>query len=66
MQQTQKLLRLEKIAERYDFSLATLRRWASERRFPIQKISNKIWVDVEQFELWINQHTIQPYNGGNK
>ena len=53
-----KLLPLKKISEIYSIPLTTLRRWASERRFPLYKISNRISVDVDEFNGWICKHKI--------
>ena len=38
------LLTLPQVAERTGLSIYTLRRWASQRRIPIVKISNRVLV----------------------
>ena len=57
-----KLLTLKEISEIYSIPLSTLRRWASERRFPLFKVSNRILVSPEEFEEWLNQQKIDTYN----
>lgn len=56
---TNKLLKLEEIAERHSLSLATLRRWASERKFPLYRISNRIRVSESEFNQWLQQFKIK-------
>jgi hypothetical protein len=53
IQQEQKFLSLEDISRIYRIPLSTLRRWASERRFPLYKISSRIKVSVTDWESWI-------------
>ena len=48
-----KLLNLKEISKIYSIPLSTLRRWASERKFPLYKISNRILVSIEEFEEWL-------------
>ncbi len=57
-----KLLNLKEISKIYSIPLSTLRRWASERRFPIYKISNRILISIEEFEEWLNEQKINRYN----
>ena len=56
---TQKYYRLEDISEIFDIPLSTLRRWASERRFPLYKISNLIRVSLEEFEEWWHKQRVR-------
>ena len=58
----EKLITLDEISETYSLSLATLRRWASERKFPLYKISNMIRVSETEFNDWIETFKIE----GNK
>ncbi len=58
MKTTDRLITLKEISEIYSLSLATLRRWASERRFSIYKISNRIRVSDSEFRDWINKFKI--------
>jgi len=57
----QEVVRLEVISKRYDIPLSTLRRWASQRRFPLYKISNRVRVSLSEFDDWVKQYRI---NGG--
>ena len=60
------LVTLRDISEQYSIPLSTLRRWASERRFPLHKISNMIRVSPVEFEEWIASTKIKPpESGGN-
>ena len=54
-----KLNTLDEISETYSLSLATLRRWAAERRFPLYKISNMIRVSETEFNDWIETFKIE-------
>lgn len=49
---------LRDLSQEYSLPLTTLRRWASERRFPIYKISNRIRVSESEFRDWINKFKI--------
>jgi hypothetical protein len=57
-----KLRTLKEISEIYSIPLSTLRRWASERRFPLFKVSNRILVSPQEFEEWLNQQKVETYN----
>lgn len=60
------LVTLRDISEQYSIPLSTLRKWASERRFSLYKISNMIRVSPVEFEEWIASTKIKPYeSGGN-
>jgi len=53
-------MRLHSLSKKYDIPLWTLRKWASERRFPgINKIGSSIYVNVTIFEKWFLGHEIQ-------
>ena len=54
-----KLVNLREISEIYSIPLSTLRRWASERKFPLYKISNRIRVSIEEFEEWLSKFRIE-------
>lgn len=58
------LFTLKEISERYSIPLSTLRRWASERRFPLYKISNRIRVSAKEFEDWFQEFRIESSGGG--
>ncbi len=47
---------LRQISERYSIPLSTLRRWASERRFPLYRVSNRILISGDEWNQWIQQH----------
>lgn len=47
-----KFLTLKEISGIYSIPLSTLRRWASERKFPLFKVSNRIKVSSLEFEEW--------------
>ncbi len=57
-----KLINLRETAERYGFSLATLRRLASERKVPIIKLGKSVRINVPEFEMWLNKHKIDAQN----
>jgi len=54
------LLTLRELAERFSFSLSTLRIYASQRRFPIIKVGRRIYVDPYEFKLWLNRFKVEP------
>ncbi len=58
MDTMKKLITLNEIAEIYSLSLPTLKRWASERRFPLYRISNRIRVSESEFREWIEDFKI--------
>ena len=60
------LVTLRDISEQYSIPLSTLRRWSSERRFPLHKISNMIRVSPVEFEEWIASTKINPFESGGK
>ena len=57
-----KLLTLKEISKIYSIPLSTLRRWGSERKYPLFKVSNRILVSPEEFEEWLNQQKVDTYN----
>ena len=51
--------RLETISQIFDIPLSTLRKWASQRKFPgIIKLGRSVRVDVPVFRTWINDHRV--------
>ena len=58
MNSRQQLLTLREVSTIYGLPLPTLRRWASDRRFPIYKISNRIRVNESEFRGWIEKFKI--------
>lgn len=51
-------VRLETLAAMYDIPLNTLRKWASQRRFPgilKRRGARRIYIDVEKFDHWFRQ-----------
>jgi len=62
---TVKYLSLRQISRTYSIPLSTLRRWASQRRFPLVKLSNRIKVCPIEFDKWVMQNHYKPQiNGG--
>jgi excisionase family DNA binding protein len=47
------LLDLPTVADRLGLSLHTIRRWASERRIPTVKLSNRVLVDERDLERFV-------------
>ncbi len=66
MEATKNLMNLEELAKRYSMSLSTLRRWASERRFPLYKISSLIRVSESEFNQWLEKFKIKEHNNDNQ
>ena len=51
--------RLETISKIFDIPLSTLRKWASERKFPgVIKLGRAVRVDVPTFREWIQSHRV--------
>ena len=61
---SKKLVNLREVSEYYSMPLSTLRRWASERRFPLYRVSNRIFVSPEQFESWLENSKIEAIESG--
>ena len=60
MNRSKVTMRLHSLAKKYDIPLWTLRKWASQRRFPgINKVGSSIYVNVSTFEDWFLGHEIQ-------
>jgi excisionase family DNA binding protein len=53
MSRLSKLLDLPTVADRLGLSLHTIRRWASERRIPTVKLSNRVLVDERELERFV-------------
>ena len=53
-----KLLTLKEISKIYSIPLSTLRRWGSERRYPLFKVSNRILVSPQEFEEWLDKQRV--------
>jgi len=61
-----KFLSLKEVSQIYAIPLNTLRRWASERKFPLYKLSNRIKVSLPEFEEWLEQfHYAPTVRGGD-
>ncbi len=59
--------RLETLSELFDIPLGTLRKWASERRFPgIIKVGRAVRVDIEMFRKWLYSHKLDGKGGGKR
>jgi len=56
MSSNKKLINLRQLSEQYSIPLSTLRRWASERRFPVVKVFNRVYVRPEKFEEWLESN----------
>lgn len=55
---------LKGISERFDIPIHTIRKWASERKFPgIIKLGRSIKVDIPVFRAWINEHRVDNVRG---
>ena len=55
MKESKVTVRLESLAEIYDVPIFTLRKWASERRFPgiiKRRGERRLYVDLSKFDLW--------------
>lgn len=55
--------RLERVSELYDVPLWTLRKWASQRRFPgiiRKKGGRRIYVDLKKFDDWFREDGENP------
>jgi len=61
-----RLVALKTISQVYSMPLSTLRRWSSERRFPLYKISNRIFVDIDEFNEWVSKHKIEGVKNGGR
>ncbi|GJM17630.1 MAG: hypothetical protein DHS20C13_29570 [Thermodesulfobacteriota bacterium] len=59
-----KLINLRQLSIYSNIPLSTLRRWASERRFPLYKISSRVMVQIDEFDNWLEEYKINPYEGG--
>ena len=55
-----RFLSLREVSKKYSMPLSTVRRWASERKFPLYKISNRIKVSSKDFDTWISEFKINP------
>lgn len=66
MNNKEKFLTLRDVAEMYSLSLSTIRKWSSERKFPLYKISNSIRVSDSEFREWIEKFKIQEHNNDNQ
>jgi hypothetical protein len=53
--ESKRFLSLYEISERYSLPISTVRRWSSERRFPLYKISNRVRVSIDEWETWLEQ-----------
>ena len=59
-----KIINLRQLSIYSGIPLSTLRRWASERKFPLYKISSRVMVSIEEFDTWLEKSKINPYEGG--
>jgi len=59
LNQKSKKRNLKFISEYYGIPLATLRRYASEQRFPLYRVSNRIFVDEYEFDEWFETYHIE-------
>lgn len=59
-----KRIKLREISKQYSIPLSTARRWASERRFPLYRVSNRIYVSPEEFESWLQKYKIEATESG--
>ena len=61
-----RLVALKTISQQYSIPLSTLRRWASERKFPLVKVSNRVKVCPIEFDNWVMQNHYQPQIKGGE
>jgi hypothetical protein len=54
------LLDLKEVSQRLSLSLHTVRRWASMRRLPVVKLSNRVFVSEDDLEKMIAANRIEP------
>ncbi len=59
-----RLINLRQLSIYSSIPLSTLRRWASERKFPLYKISSRVMVRIDEFDTWLEKSKINPYEGG--
>ena len=60
-----KFVNLKQLSQVTSIPLSSLRRFASERRFPLYKINNsRILVDLEEFFKWLKESKIEARSGG--
>jgi len=58
---------LKTVSEIFDIPLSTLRKWASERKFPgVVKLGRAVRVDIPTFRQWIQDHRIDGKARGTK
>lgn len=55
-----KFINLRELSQLYSIPLSTLRRWASERRFPLYKVSNRVFVAEKEWEEYLSGFRISP------
>jgi excisionase family DNA binding protein len=58
--QDKKYFTLRELSERFSIPLSTLRRWASERRFPLYRVSNRILVSASEWSTWLEEFHCDP------
>lgn len=52
-----RLLGLREVSERLGISLHTIRRWASQRRLPVTKISNRVLIAERELERFVQDRS---------
>lgn len=55
-----KLLTLPEVAERTSMSLDTIRRWASQRRIPTVRLSNRVFMTELDLHRFIEARRCEP------
>lgn len=53
-----KFISLKELSQLTGRPLSTLRRWASERRFPLYRCSNRILISESEFLAWLENYHI--------
>jgi len=56
-----KMMTLKELSETYGFSLWSLRYKASKRQIPLTKIGRRIYVNIEDFEKWLEEKKIEVF-----
>lgn len=59
-----KFINLKQLSVYTNIPLSTLRRWASEQKFPLYKISSKVMVKIDEIDAWLEKSKVEPRRGG--
>ena len=56
----QETVTLETLSKLFDINLGTLRKLASQRKIPIVKLGDRVYVNVQKFRDFMNEGEIKP------